>query len=250
MQKVRPARRGDADATVRRRSVQQRIPHLLPDSALARGAEGRVVLPALRAEAAGPIQPLPTRGFSPSALPPHPHPDASPRASDLLPPTSRVLTFACASRLASVVQAAQGMSSRQQLRYLQLLAEEAAEPPVAPAAGADPRGYTTKYSASRGRTDAASAIAASSAPSSTSGKRPAVPPVQGVAKKSKAAVERGRKKAAEKKPGPSRTAVAPLARPGKSAKSAAAEGPAIPLPRPPRSLSAYALCRSCWRQPR
>ena len=39
MQKVRPARRGDADATVRRRSVQQRIPHLLPDSALARGAE-------------------------------------------------------------------------------------------------------------------------------------------------------------------------------------------------------------------
>ena len=183
----------------------------------------------------------------------HPHPDASPRASDLLPPTSRVLTFACASRLASVVQAAQGMSSRQQLRYLQLLAEEAAEPPVAPAAGADPRGYTTKYSASRGRTDAASAIAASSAPSSTSGKRPAVPPVQGVAKKSKAAVERGRKKAAEKKPGPSRTAVAPLARPGKSAKSAAAEGPAIrsrAAKRPPRSLSAYALCRSCWRRPR
>ena len=81
------------------------------------------------------------------------------------------------------------MSNRQQLRYLQLLAEEAAAPSIAPAAGADPRGYTPKYSASRGRTDAPSVAAprVATGPGSTSGKLPA----HGVAKKSKAAVQRG-----------------------------------------------------------
>ena len=58
MQEVWSARWSDADASVRRRgerrAVQARVSHFLFDAPAARRAEGRVVLPTLRVEAAGP----------------------------------------------------------------------------------------------------------------------------------------------------------------------------------------------------